>query len=420
MRDNWELSLRTSRVVLLPYRRHHVLQYHEWMKSPDLLEATASEPLSLDEEYAMQKSWRDDPKKCTFIIHVESADDDGGGGGGGGGDGISAPLLHMIGDTNLFFNDPEDPLPVEIEIMIAEPNYRRKGLATESLKMMMAYAVQNLNVQRFVAKIGYDNSSSLAMFTSSSLGYTVFERHDWCEETHCALDLRDNSHKSIKKKINTWYQEIVVQRNMPSKEEEYDLPQHAWSERWFYGMLQQYLSPSELFNVGITNAALFGLHSLRRPSTTNAAIIIMEDEFTNPVATKVGSSKSDVGVGVGAGKDCDSDNSDNSNDSDDSDEPVPNPNFSGMVLFDTDSMWYIDLPGGELTFHNIPIFCINNKKGNNDKNDTGHITWDGAIVMAKWLERHPAICGGKRILELGAGTGFVGLSTIPCGSSYVW
>lgn len=28
--------------------------YHEWMKSPDLLELTASEPLSLEEEHAMQ------------------------------------------------------------------------------------------------------------------------------------------------------------------------------------------------------------------------------------------------------------------------------------------------------------------------------------------------------------------------------
>jgi hypothetical protein len=29
-------------------------RYHEWMKSPELLETTASEPLSLEEEYDMQ------------------------------------------------------------------------------------------------------------------------------------------------------------------------------------------------------------------------------------------------------------------------------------------------------------------------------------------------------------------------------
>lgn len=30
--------------------------YHEWMKSPELLETTASEPLSEEEEYEMQRS----------------------------------------------------------------------------------------------------------------------------------------------------------------------------------------------------------------------------------------------------------------------------------------------------------------------------------------------------------------------------
>lgn len=36
-------------------------QYHEWMKDPQLQEQTASEPLSLKEEFEMQTSWHLDP-----------------------------------------------------------------------------------------------------------------------------------------------------------------------------------------------------------------------------------------------------------------------------------------------------------------------------------------------------------------------
>jgi len=42
------------------------------MQDPDLLEATASEPLSMEEEIKMQCEWRDDEKKwyvmCAGII----------------------------------------------------------------------------------------------------------------------------------------------------------------------------------------------------------------------------------------------------------------------------------------------------------------------------------------------------------------
>lgn len=68
MRENWGERVLGHGVVLVPYRRWHVARYHEWMQSAELLEATASEPLTLEEEYDMQKKWRDDADKCTFIV----------------------------------------------------------------------------------------------------------------------------------------------------------------------------------------------------------------------------------------------------------------------------------------------------------------------------------------------------------------
>lgn len=76
MKLNYNMTIDGKRVKLVPYRPEHVPIYHNWMMDPQLLEATASEPLSLEDEYGMQASWRDDPKKCTFILldkaHVDS------------------------------------------------------------------------------------------------------------------------------------------------------------------------------------------------------------------------------------------------------------------------------------------------------------------------------------------------------------
>ena len=128
------------------------------MKDPYLLESTASEPLSAEEEFEMQESWHNDPKKVTFIIlskelllpHIEGAS--------------SRETDSMIGDVNLFLNDYDDPCNAEIEIMIAEASFRRKGCAREALKLMIHYGVTQLNLKRFFAKIGEANSGSIELF----------------------------------------------------------------------------------------------------------------------------------------------------------------------------------------------------------------------------------------------------------------
>lgn len=68
MRINENVAIVGQSVLLLPYQKSHVEKYHSWMKSPEIQKLTASEPLSLAEEYAMQRSWREDDDKLTFII----------------------------------------------------------------------------------------------------------------------------------------------------------------------------------------------------------------------------------------------------------------------------------------------------------------------------------------------------------------
>ena len=160
MRDNWTISIVGSIVVLVPYRKRFVVPYHQWMLDPVLLETTASEPLSLSEEFSMQNTWHHDAKKVTFIVlskhQLESECSDG----------TNHELESMAGDVNLFLNDVDDPCNAEIEIMIAEPRFRRKGLAKEDLKLMISYGIQQLHLKRFYAKIGESNHASLELFKS--------------------------------------------------------------------------------------------------------------------------------------------------------------------------------------------------------------------------------------------------------------
>ncbi|CAL5406210.1 unnamed protein product [Camellia sinensis] len=168
-------SVEGEKVILVPYMKEHVPKYHQWMQDPALLQATGSEPLTLDEEYQMQLSWTQDQHKQTFIVldkelvvgdfihgdaHVEVCFCMA--------DGVfSGVSFHaMVGDVNIYMNDLDDSQMAEIEIMIAEPksDSRGKGLGKESVLMMMAFAVENLAIRIFRAKIGESNESSLILF----------------------------------------------------------------------------------------------------------------------------------------------------------------------------------------------------------------------------------------------------------------
>ncbi|GLV44802.1 microtubule-associated Nat9 [Carabus blaptoides fortunei] len=114
MRKNYYTVITGTNVILVSYKKEHVAQYNQWMKSTELQKLTASEPLTLYEEYKMQQTWLNDKTKCTFIIldkeiYWDTRDE----------------IESMIGDTNLFFTDPENMFSAEAEIMIAEESFRR-------------------------------------------------------------------------------------------------------------------------------------------------------------------------------------------------------------------------------------------------------------------------------------------------------
>ncbi|KAJ3903154.1 GNAT domain-containing protein [Lentinula edodes] len=141
-----------KKILLVPYRIEHVAKYHAWMENEELRTLTASEPLTLDQEYDMQQKWQMDEDKLTFIILAREGDafipdtvnpTDS-----------QVSSLPMVGDVNIFFSgtplsvsestnsppfDDGQEFTAEAEIMIAEPLYRRRGYAQEALRLMFQY-----------------------------------------------------------------------------------------------------------------------------------------------------------------------------------------------------------------------------------------------------------------------------------------
>lgn len=195
MRDNWNSAIVGEKVVLVPYTKLFVDKYHEWMQDPVILEMTASDELTIEEEFEMQQTWRDDPRKCTFII-VSKPPDFQQRMSQLSSQSTSSPISlgptgsipfdeipYLAGDTNIFLHDRDDPGNAEIEIMIAEKDYRRQGLAKESLSIMMHHGATKLQVHRFFAKIHESNQASIELFKMlgfKEMNYVqVFEEYEY-------------------------------------------------------------------------------------------------------------------------------------------------------------------------------------------------------------------------------------------------
>jgi RimJ/RimL family protein N-acetyltransferase len=172
--------------------------------SQEIQKATASEPLTLAEEHAMQRSWRLDADKLTFIVCAAPTEQQGA---------VEAAVApehdapeRMVGDVNLFlFADDEDedeekgsktkgaseePVIGELEIMIARVEARGKGMARETLCAFMWYITSSLSrilgeyragegkgrVLKYLrVKIDKDNVRSLGLFERVGFKRTAAE-----------------------------------------------------------------------------------------------------------------------------------------------------------------------------------------------------------------------------------------------------
>ncbi|KAJ2557450.1 N-acetyltransferase 9 [Coemansia sp. RSA 1933] len=196
MRANEHLAIVSDNVVLVPYEKFHVPKYHDWMKSPYLQEMTGSEPLTIDEEYSMQLSWRNDDDKCTFIIlaNTPAAQIDP----------HQQPCAiyssdSMIGDVNFYLNNHDNPHEAELEVMIAEQAYSGQGIATDVLKLMMHYAVNDIGVTNFVVRIKESNAASIYIF-QSKFGFVEIERSSVFKEVTLRRDVSDD----LKNELCAW------------------------------------------------------------------------------------------------------------------------------------------------------------------------------------------------------------------------
>ena len=160
----------------------------------------------MDEEIEMQREWRDDENKCTFIVLARDAVPGGdsdvppppaeSGGSATGGEGESYPRLvertldAMIGDVNLFLSEEESeeseesdggragriatsaaaPKQAELDLMIAAASHRHKNLGAELALAMMHYGAEHLRIRRFFVKIKETINSSLKLF-KEKLGF---------------------------------------------------------------------------------------------------------------------------------------------------------------------------------------------------------------------------------------------------------
>ncbi|MDR0567546.1 MAG: GNAT family N-acetyltransferase [Prevotellaceae bacterium] len=75
-----------------------------------------------------------------------------------------------VGAADLFDVDPQN-LRAEVGIIIYEPSFRRKGYATQAVRLLIRYAADTLHLHQLYCSVAESNAASVALFRK--LGFEV-------------------------------------------------------------------------------------------------------------------------------------------------------------------------------------------------------------------------------------------------------
>ena len=181
---------------MIPYRREFVPQYHSFMQDPLLLKLTGSEPMTLEEELNAQKDWIESDSKLTWLI-------------------VDPSQKILIGDLNFFFSLQQNYaetdsvsdsfIQAEINIMICNSQFRRKGIARQALFAGIQYCLEyvvpffSMNPPSWIScKNEYSNSTQTT--SDISIPKLVFAAH---------IDLDNTPSISLFKSISFSFEKTV-------------------------------------------------------------------------------------------------------------------------------------------------------------------------------------------------------------------
>lgn len=85
----------------------------------------------------------------------------------------------LVGDANLFIQlgeEGESNRVAELDVMIAEPEFRKRGIASKAIELLMEFARSQLGIGHFVVKILQENQASICMFTK--LGFEFVRKQE--------------------------------------------------------------------------------------------------------------------------------------------------------------------------------------------------------------------------------------------------